>query len=524
VEPRGAAVEDDQNQPTDQSDVQALLDASRLMAGCGDLADLLKVATRLLRILTPATVASLGRVDQDTYRALTIDPPIRDDGWSGGTPATEYRASKRPALRSLIRDRRSWVVDAFRRGGDPVEIETLLAQGMAAAVAIPVLVHGAVWGQLYLARREPSPFTPSEVALLEVFAALFAGALLRVDIAGQVEQLVAADPLTGLPNRRTADRAIEAALASGGTTCVVMCDVDGLKRINDERGHERGDELLRSVADVMRRMREALPGSTAVRLGGDEFCVITVSTPPEDVLEVVERELALGDLPYGASVSYGISSTENAEPTMTARSLFRLADAAQYRAKRARKADGNRAPGAPGVVVQQFKVLDDGLASLDTLTRDAQARGDTTNVADRLSIVAAALTEAVGAVRWYVSVCTRGSSSIVEVARGCSTVAATLPALTDPLGKELAVAAHPASARALDGGVFAVHVADQNGDPREVALLAATDASAAIGAGGADATGCRWLVELYFDSLDIDLSQLAGPVRAVVAAAIVGPA
>ena len=112
---------------------------------------------------------------------------------------------------------------------------------------------------------------------------------------------------------------------------------------------------------------------------------------------------------------------------------------------------------------------------------------------------------------------------IAEVARGSSTSRTSLASLTDPYGLEFAVADYPASARALDGGVFCVHVADEAGDPRELALLATTDASAAIGAGGPDASGCRWLVELYFDTLNVDVAQFAGPVRAVVAAAIVGP-
>ncbi len=509
----------DRRASADRTDVQKLLDAAIRLEGCAEVSDLVVTAARLARRLTDSTVASLGRVDQDTFRAITVDPPIQD-GTRTGLAASEYRASTRPALRALIRDRRGWVVDASNPDGDQTEIEALLANGMSVAVAVPVLAHGSVWGQLYLARREPVPYTSDEVELLEVFANLVAGALTRIDIATQVERLVMADPLTGLPNRRAADTAVAAALASGAVTCVVMCDVDSLKRINDEHGHERGDELLRSVGDVVRRMRDALPGSTAVRLGGDEFCVITVGIPSADVRVVVETELALGGLPYDATLSYGIASTEHTDPDLTGRSLFRLADAAQYRAKRARQLRATAVSRYGGIT--QLTVLDDGLAALDTLTRDARSRDAATHTADRLCAVAVALTESVGAMRWYVSACESQAHVLQLIRRGDSTTRPDTAFLTDAFGLDFTSCTNSSTARALDGGAFWVHVSDPDGHPHERHLLAATDATAVVAAGGPDASGRRWLVELYFDSLHVDVEYIATPVRAVVAAAIVG--
>lgn len=502
-----------------RTDVQKLLDAALRLEGCAEVSDLVVTAARLARDLTGSTVASLGRVDQDTFRAMTVDPPIKDAAWTG-LAASEYRASTRPALRALIRDRRGWVVDASNPDGDQAEIEALLATGMSAAVAVPVLAHGSVWGQLYLARREPVPFTTDEVELLEVFTNLVAGALTRIDIASQVERLVLADPLTGLPNRRAADSALAAALASGAVTCVVMCDVDSLKHINDEHGHERGDELLRSVGDVVRRMRDALPGSTAVRLGGDEFCVITVGIPSAEVRVVIESELALGGLPYGATLSYGIASTEHTDPETTGRSLFRLADAAQYRAKRARQLRTTAVNRFGGVT--ELTVLDDGLTALDTLTREAHARGTATHTADRLCAVAAALTESVGAMHWYVSSCEAQARTLRLESRGYSVSRPDTAFLTDAFGQDFASRTHPSTARALDGGAFWVHVSDPDGHPHERHLLAATDATAVVAAGGPDASGRRWLAELYFDNMHVDVGYIATSVRAVVAAAIVG--
>ena len=158
-------------------------------------------------------------------------------------------------------------------------------------------------------RAEGRPFGERDVAAAEVLAGLVAGAIARVDLEGQVRHLVADDPLTGLGNRRIADSAADHALASGQETCIVVCDVDGLKRVNDELGHDVGDDLLRSVGDVLRRITEELPGSTAGRIGGDEFCVVTMGHHRADVQEVVSRIVAEFPLPHGAAISYGLAST-----------------------------------------------------------------------------------------------------------------------------------------------------------------------------------------------------------------------
>ena len=67
-----------------------------------------------------------------------------------------------------------------------------------------------------------------------------------------------------------------------------------------------------------------------------------------------------------------------------------------------------------------------------------------------------------------------------------------------------------------------MHVSDPDGHPHERHLLAATDATAVVAAGGPDASDRRWLAELYFDNMHVDVGYIATSVRAVVAAAIVG--
>lgn len=384
--------------------VRGLALAAHRLEQCRTLDEVLQVtATTAVDVLRADSVA-LCRIEQDTCRVLLVEP-LPTDLRQRWYLRASYRAEDRPALRELIRDKTGWVAHAVRPDGTPVtdedtdagdavEVATLREHGAASASASPLIVNGSVWGQITAARRVGQPlFTAEEVARGEVLAALSAGAIARVDLESQVRHLVADDPLTGLANRRVADTAAEAALESGQETCVVMCDVDGLKRVNDRLGHEAGDDLLRTVADVLRRVADELPGATAARIGGDEFCLVTAGPRRGDVSEVMAATVEAYPLPHGAAISWGIASTAVAGP-VSARQLFRLADSAQYRQKRARaRAMQAAQPATADPAVTAERVVVSGAAAI------AAAQS---GVVPRLCALAAAATETLGGSAWAV--------------------------------------------------------------------------------------------------------------------------
>lgn len=405
-----------------RADVRALAIAAHGLDRCRDLDDVASAAAELGAEILQARSAALCRIEQETCRVLAVYPQPTDprEVWLA---RTAFRAEDRPALRALIRDRASWVahaVDADGRpaapddpdAGDPVEVATLNELGTASAVAVPVIVNGAVWGQLSAMRSVGSElFRVDDVARAEVLAAIVAGAVARVDLEAQVRHLVADDPLTGLANRRVADASAEAALESGQETCVVMCDVDGLKRVNDELGHDAGDDLLRSVADVLRRAADALPGATAARIGGDEFCLVTVGRRRAEVASVVAETIAAFPLAHGAAISYGVASTAVTGP-VSARHLFRQADSAQYRAKRARA----RAAKAAIAVEADPTVT----AERVVVAGSAAIAAAQSGVVPRLCAFAAAVTETLGGAEWAVLMRRAEGEPASAIARGGS--------------------------------------------------------------------------------------------------------
>lgn len=410
--------------------VRGLATAAHRLDHCRTVDDVVEVVAAVGVEVLGATVVAVCRIEQDTARVLAAEPVPSDPRLRWRSRAS-YRADDRPALRMLIRERASWVahaVDVTGRpvtaddpgAGDAVEIASLRDIDGASGLASPIVVNGTVWGQVYAMRRVGQPlFAVDDVAHAEVLAALAGGAVARVDLEAQVRHLVADDPLTGLANRRVADSAAEAALESGEETCIVMCDVDGLKRVNDDLGHDTGDDLLRSVADVLRRAADALPGAVAARIGGDEFCLVTVGRRRAEVAEVVAATVAEFPLPHGAAISYGIATTA-VTGSVSARHLFRQADMAQYRAKRARaRALRAAAPTTADPAVTAERVVVAGSAAIVA----AQS-----GIVPRLCALAAAATETLGGAGWAVLMRRPGDapdSRPSAVARGGAPIDAT---------------------------------------------------------------------------------------------------
>jgi diguanylate cyclase (GGDEF)-like protein len=221
----------------------------------------------------------------------------------------------------------------------------LRRRGRGSCVVAPVVLDGRAWGELYVARSTGAPvFDRADADFATVLAAVVAAGIAQTERLEEARRLAFTDALTGLANRRAVDVRLEEAVerhrGQGIVVSLAVCDLNGLKRVNDTRGHAAGDRLLERFGSVLSLCGAMLPGALAARLGGDEFCLLAVGPPADDVVKVAgELCRRAAELELGEGVACGIASTEDPiGPVRTARRLFRLADAAQYRAKALRAA------------------------------------------------------------------------------------------------------------------------------------------------------------------------------------------
>ena len=166
--------------------------------------------------------------------------------------------------------------------------------------------------------------------------AAFAQALMRAEMQQRSDAVL--DPLTGLLNRKALasrfDEIAQQAALTGAPVCLVACDLDHFKQVNDVHGHDRGDAVLKDAAYVLRTHLRSF--ELAYRLGGEEFLIVLPGVGIAEGMAIANRACAgLEDSrPGGLAVtaSFGVAVTTGADVVFE--TLFRDADAALYEAKR----------------------------------------------------------------------------------------------------------------------------------------------------------------------------------------------
>lgn len=152
------------------------------------------------------------------------------------------------------------------------------------------------------------------------------------------------DPMTKIYNRRYVEQYVEMNLETSETCAMILIDLDNFKNVNDELGHEKGDEVLCRVSDILRN--NFRKSDCVARIGGDEFIVLMPQISDRaDAAEKVRRILKEfpvimksenGDKSVSVSLSVGVIFTKS-NGANEYEELYRRADSFMYRAKKSGK-------------------------------------------------------------------------------------------------------------------------------------------------------------------------------------------
>jgi len=211
----------------------------------------------------------------------------------------------------------------------------------------PISLDGEIIGSLNQAHILPGHFQPGlDTSSLEQLAVKVSFCLSNVTAHEKLKFLAYTDPLTGLLNRRAMENALKREFSREKryqrTLSVVFIDLDEFKSVNDIYGHDRGDELLKYVANQL--VNISRDTDVVARFAGDEFIFILPETSAASTKTLMNRlkdffinhPLDTAGTSIPVSISFGVASTEDKSienPAM----LLKKADEMLYQAKAARK-------------------------------------------------------------------------------------------------------------------------------------------------------------------------------------------
>jgi diguanylate cyclase (GGDEF)-like protein len=202
------------------------------------------------------------------------------------------------------------------------------------ALTIAIVLAAAFGTHPQWALDNPAPLLATLALLVGVVSIVWA--LQAAELHHRDEAIV--DPLTGLFNRhalipRFSELRHQARLTRQ-PVCLLLCDIDHFKSVNDAHGHARGDAALCDIAYELRKRLHSF--ELVYRLGGEEFLVVLPGVGQSDGRRVAERlrGAIAGIRPGGVAISVSIGVSAASGDLVEYESMFKAADEALYEAKR----------------------------------------------------------------------------------------------------------------------------------------------------------------------------------------------
>ncbi len=209
-----------------------------------------------------------------------------------------------------------------------------------AYLCLPLIIKNQVIGLLNFNAPAKHVITSYQQQIINNFSEIIKLSMANINLNEVLREQAIHDPLTGLFNRRYLNECLPQMIRTKRTLCVCMIDLDYFKKINDQYGHDAGDEVLKFLGILLtNNFRES---DFACRFGGEEFIVILINTDlkqatlrMENIREKIKHERIYAHDLQLPSITLSIGIAEVPQHGETVNDILHAADSALYAAKEA---------------------------------------------------------------------------------------------------------------------------------------------------------------------------------------------
>ncbi|MEX1030653.1 MAG: sensor domain-containing diguanylate cyclase [Paenibacillaceae bacterium] len=238
---------------------------------------------------------------------------------------------------SICRSKEPLIISDYQHNNNNVESKLMNISQARSLIGSPIIINGETVGAILLVHRRANFFSYDNFKMLQVLSGHIGLAITNATLHSEMRRMVVTDQLTGLYVRHYLYEQIHLMQKKEYSGSLIVLDIDDFKKVNDNYGHQIGDQILIKVCSIIsQNIRES---DIAARWGGEEFAIYLPLMTQENAFKVTDRirKHIYEETNPTVTISCGIASWNCEDDQIGVDHLFHKADIALYQAKKAGK-------------------------------------------------------------------------------------------------------------------------------------------------------------------------------------------